>query len=1033
MQTLSPHRKNPQIYSIAADQPFADTLVDGLLARFGQGDISQDDQQQDFSLSDLTVLLPNRRAVRSVRDAFLKQAGGRPMLLPSLRAIGDVDEEAIEFLGADLQFGVASIPPTISKKKRQSLLMRQVDRWMQLNRPNQLAPAQSWRLAGDLMRLMDQVETEGLSFDGLKDLVAEDFASHWQITLDFLTIVTSHWPQILDAMGQINPAARRDRLMRGLVDAWAQVPPTTPVIIAGSSGTIPAARLLMKQVLALPQGMVILPGLDLYMSDTAWDSLRHHPSHPQHIMHKLLSDLHLTRDDVRDWDNRQGNDYIQSPNPSLRTQLMADAFLPSDAMTEWREMDWASKEDQTAMALDGCDFIVAPTRRDEATVIALIMREVLETPAKTAALVTPDRLLASHVKAILKRWHIAVDDSAGDPATITQTGAFLKLLADVFASDFAPLPLLSLLQHPYTAMGLARHECRQFVRALDQHVLRGPRPAGGIDGLTNYARQCLNDERNLFSKTDYTTLEQILSLFSPMDQAFKDGQPFSDLVRCFIQVAEQVASTSDTTGSDIVWRGDAGEALAVCLADMMADCDDLGPVNASEFAPLLHEMLKGETIRPKYGRHPRLAIWGTMEARLQRCDVMILSGLNEGTWPVDTGADPWMSREMRLSFGLPALERKIGQMAHDFMQAVAAPKVFITRAEKVDGSPTVPSRWLLRLEALIGGLTVNTSPYLAWAQGLDQADHYTPAKAPEPRPPLAARPRTLSVTQVESWMRDPFTLYASKILGLEKLDAVDARPSAAQKGTLIHAALERFLTEKGAMSGRLGVERLLDIGRDVFSELLLMPAVYAFWWPRFEQIAAWFVAWQESRIDSHQVALVERRGEAKLVDLDFTIKAFADRIDVISDRGQFEIIDYKTGKPPSSRRVLAGYAPQLPLEGWIIQNGGFPDLKKNNPQGYQGGEIAALTYIHLKGGLDVAKVENPVKDVTGTIMQAEEGLRHLIKTFDNVDTPYLASPRADITGYGDFDHLARLREWQDGRTPEQAGGATSTTGGQDHG
>ncbi|WND03933.1 double-strand break repair protein AddB [Temperatibacter marinus] len=980
----------PDIYTISPDLPFADTLAEGMIERFQTG--------HEFALSDCLILVPNRRAVRSVREAFIKVAGRKPILLPSIRAIGDVDEEEMEFLSSDIAFDIASIPPSIRAKERQSLLMVQVERWMKLNQRIDLAPAQSWRLAGELMRFMDQVETEGLSYEGLVDLVAEDFAKHWQITLDFLKIITNFWPAILEEAGQINPAARRDKLMKALIRSWDKKPPKGPVLVAGSTGTIPATRALIKAVLKLEKGWVILPGIDQDMSREAWQSLSAHPSHPQHVMHTLLDSLQLEREDVLEW---QGTNDI-----SLKCQLMRDVMLPSSALGEWQNSPWTRDKAQAQAASQGLSVLVCPTRREEATTIALIMRETLEIAGKTAALVTPDRLLATHVKSILKRWDIRVDDSAGDPATISQTGAFLQLFADLFAADFSPITLLAFLQHPFMSMEMLRSDYRQFVRHLDRYVLRGPRPTSGLVGLKKYAAQKTSDKRHPFPKKDYRSLTLFIELVEPIALAFDQGHRFADCLKEFIRVAEKLATSPDQEGADQLWRGDAGEALAIAISDMISECQSLPAYPAFEFAPLLKEMIKRETIRPKFGAHPRLSIWGTMEARLQRTDVMVLGSVNEGTWPAETQADPWMSREMRHLFGLPALDRKIGQSAHDFMQAICADTVYISRAEKVDGSPTVPSRWLLRLEALLGFLPEAKKPYLLWAEQLDQVGTYEPVQPPTPRPPVSARPRELSVTQVETWMRDPYTLYASKILGLSKLDSVDAKPSAADKGTLIHACLERFLKEKGAETGQAGVDRLLSIGREVFSAYLLMPSVYAFWWPRFEQIAGWFVAWQEERRGKINPVAIEERGLVELRGLNFKLKAFADRIDQTIQSDAYEIIDYKTGQPPTPKRVLAGYAPQLPLEGFIIQQGGFPSLKP--------GRIASLTYIHLKGGLEVAESKRPVKDVEGAILQAEEGLRHLIEIFDQRETPYLASPRADITGYGEYDQLARVKEWQNG-------------------
>ncbi|MFC4348779.1 double-strand break repair protein AddB [Kordiimonas lipolytica] len=979
--------RDPTIFTVDPAYPFVDALAAGLISRAG-GDPT--------ALADMTVLVPNRRAGRSLREAFLRQLGQKPTLLPAMRPIGDVDEDEITFLGAGLGLDPSDLKPAIGGTRRQVLLMQQVMRWIAL-KGERLAPAQGWRLAGELAKLMDSIDTEGLSFDGLKDLVPENLAHHWEDTLAFLKIVSEHWPAILEAEGAMNPAARRDAMLDIVAEAWAQRPPVGQVFAAGSTGSIPATAKLLSVVARMPNGAVILPGLDRDMPDRAWDAID--ATHPQGVLKSLLLTMGANRHEVAHW-----------PVPSLpvgpnRGLLLRHALLPAKETDGWRGLGLADADDPFA----GLKKLVAPTRREEADAIAVMMREVLEEPSKTAALVTPDRALARMVRASLSRWGIEVDDSGGDRVLNTLPGRFMGLLASAASEQFSPVALLSLLQHPFVAVGLDRPAFLASLRRLDTFVLRGVRPAGGLHGLMARARVVAQDTKAGFNDDDIAVLECVIKALAPLEQGLAEELPLDALLRRHVGVAEALASTEAEAGEAILWKGEEGQALADALADLIQETTPVTGVMADGYAALFDELLAGVSVRPVWRQHPRLSIWGTLEARLQRADLMILGGLNEGTWPGEVKPEPWMNRPMRAEFGLPPLERRIGQSAHDFVQAASGGDVVLTRAEKVGGAPTVPSRWLFRIEALAGREVPSAGPYLDWAAALDRSAVVTPCLPPRPTPPLDARPSKLSVTQVETWMRDPYGLYAQKVLGFRPLDPVDDRPNAATKGTLLHEALERFLLEDGPTRGDAGLKRLMEVGRKVFEDVLTMPTVYAFWWPRFERIADWFVKNEAERAELYDVAAVESWAEAKLPGADFTLIAKADRIDRRREGGALTIIDYKTGNIPTKRRMEAGFAPQLPLEGWLAERGAF--------EGVDGTEVEDLVFWELKGGEPVQKQHRPIKDVPDIISDAEQGLTGLVKEFSKPTTPYLSNPRPKEAGYGDYDHLARVKEWRNADDP----------------
>ncbi len=988
--------RTPTVYTIDASRSFVDALAEELL-RDAEGD--------PVKLADTTILVPNRRAQRSLREAFLRFVGKKPMVLPVMRPIGEVDEEEITFLGAGLGFDPSDSLPAISSVRRQALLMQQVMRWGALRASDMggaLAPAQGWRLAGELARLMDQLETEGLKFEKLRDLVPQGLAHHWDITLQFLTIVSEHWPDILAAEGVMNPAAKRDAMLRTLADLWEGKPPKGRIIAAGSTGSIPATARLLSVVARLPKGAVVLPGLDREMSDDAWNAVD--ATHSHGVLKALLETMGVNRHEVGDWPSL-------NHVPLRRASLFRDALLPAAVTEGWLSLGYQAQD--KAQLFQGLSKIVAPTRREEAAAIALVMREVLEQPERTAALVTPDRALGRHVRAALARWGIEVDDSGGDRVLNTVSGRFLGLVANAVSEGFAPVSLLALLQHPFVSVGFDRRSYLASLRRLDTYVLRGVRPSGGLDGLLRRAKVVVADKKAGFGDSDLAVLEAAINCLKPLEAVFAGGGSLDAILKVHVEVAEALAAANKTPGADVLWKGEEGQTLADAFAELVRETGSITDVSAEGYAALFEELFAGIAVRPVWRKHPRLFIWGTLEARLQRADVMILGGMNEGTWPGEIKPDPWMNRPMRQAFGLPPHERRIGQAAHDFVQAASGGEVILTRAEKVDGAPTVRSRWLFRIEALAGGEIPRADKYLAWAHQMDAAARTAPLLPPAPKPPLEARPKRLSVTQVETWMRDPYALYAAKMLELKPLDPLDDKPNASTKGTLLHEALELFLSEDGPSKGEAGYARLLEVGRRVFEPVLTQPAVYAFWWPRFERIAEWFIANEVERAEQFDVAAVERWAEAKLPGTDFTLFAKADRIDQNRQDSSLTIIDYKTGTIPTERQITAGFAPQLPLEAWLAEHGAFEGVPAN--------PVSDLIFWRITGGNPVHEPKRPVKDVSSSISDAEQGLRGLVMAFSDEKTAYLSNPRPKNTGYGDYDHLARVKEWRNADDPFDGG------------
>lgn len=1002
----------PTVYNIPADHAFADALARGVLAQAGH---------DPLTLARYLILLPTRRACRAVREAFLRESGGRAMILPRLQPIGDIDEEALSLDPADdpLIAEAADLPPAIPELRRRLLLMRSI-----------LAPGlditadQAAWLAAALSHLLDQVQTERLDFAALADIVPEGLANHWQETLSYLDVLTKVWPEVLAVEGALDPADRRDRMLTARAAAWRAAPPQTPVIGAGSTGSIPATAELLRTIARLPAGAVVLPGLDTALDDAAWTAVDGAPDHPQHGMARLLDRIGVSRDDVAPW---TGCEKPAAALADVRTAFLSEGFRPASTTDMWRET--ALDPAAVGTSLAGLTYVECPGPREEAGVIALALRQSLEDPGRTAALVTADRDLARRVAAALSRWGIEVDDSAGTPLIATPPGSFLTLVADMVAEALAPVPLLAALKHPLAAAGLAPADLRAGVRRLERTLLRGPRPGPGVAGLQTRLAKARAGEPKGDRLADLDAADSLIGRLAAILAPFSEimacpSATVADLLQAHVSAAERLAADAETDGRSRLWVGDAGEAMANFVAELAEAAADFPKIEPRSYPALIEALMAGRVVRPRYGTHPRLAILGPLEARLQRFDLTVLGGLNEGGWPPIPEADPWMSRPMRAAFGLSPLERRIGLAAHDFVQAAAAPRVLLTRATRVEGAPTVPSRWLLRLEALLkrlGLIETDDAPkavpwrdrqWLDWLAALDRPAQLAPARRPEPCPPVAARPRRLSVTQVGTLLRDPYAFYARKILGLNGLDPLDAPLGPAERGTIVHDALDAFIKEFPTGPLPAGaLERLLAHGNDAFHQVYDNDEVRAFWWPRIVRLAEWFVTAEGARRGGLETAFTECDGHLDIAAPagDVTLTGRADRIDRLTD-GSLAIIDYKTGGVPTAKAVAAGLEPQLPLEAAMAREGGFGASLT--------GPTSQLFYWRLTG----ARVPGEIRDALGSgkkVPSPDEvadaalaGLKALLAHFDNPATAYPALPRpAHAPAYNDYAHLARQKEW----------------------
>jgi ATP-dependent helicase/nuclease subunit B len=1036
-----------RVLSVPSSVPFLRTVVAALIdGRLVEGFEARTRPER---LTEATLYLPTRRAGRLVREVFLEELGTQAVLLPRIVALGDIDEDELAFAEEDDSYGgttALELPPKLGELKRRLTLAKLVAAWAKSSATAPLVvggPASTLALAGDLARLMDDMVTRGVAWDALDTLVPDGLDEYWRYSLDFLRIARDAWPAYLTEIGKMEPAARRDRL----IDAEAKrlgAHHAGPVIAAGSTGSMPATAKFLHVIAQLPQGAVILPGLDTDLDEASWQSIggehddkgqiAEHPasSHPQYAMHALLARLGIDRGDVG---------ILGMPAPHGREVLLSEAMRPSNATAQWHDrLGQPEIAEHIASGMTNLAVIEAPNPEMEALAIAIAMREARHLQ-KSAALVTPDRALARRVMAALARWNLDVDDSGGDALIETPAGVFARLAAEAATKGLEPPALLALLKHPLCRLGSEVGGLRAAIETLELALLRGTRPQPGTNGLAlDFVRfraelkKFRNKEASLLHGSEQrahlrdSDLDQVQALIAALQAALAPieslpaARPFD-----FAEIAARhrealIALSEDANGIAAAFEGQDGLALASAFDDLLAEHkqNDL-LVTLADYADVFQTAFADRAVRRPEKPGATLHIYGPLESRLMQTDRVIAGGLIEGVWPPAPRTDPWLSRPMRHELGLDLPERRIGLSAHDFAQLLGAEDVILSHSAKAGGAPAVASRFLHRLEAVAGQARWGAAKqagkqYVDFALALDAPEKVEPIQQPAPTPPRATRPLKLSVTAIEDWLRDPYTIYAKHILKLEPLEPVDMPLSAADRGSAIHDAVGEFTKRFAKELPADPVTTLREIGLVHFAPLMERPEARALWWPRFQRIIRWFSEWDAAR-RSHLAAIeAEIKGEIP-IPLDdartFYLTARADRIERRAD-GSFAILDYKTGTPPTGKQVRMGLSPQLTLEAAILRAGGFAGIDA-------GSSVGELAYVKISGNnppgehkaleLKIKNNEAPQPpDEAADYALAQ--LAVLIGKFETEAEPYrsLNLPMW-ANRYGAYDDLARIKEW----------------------
>jgi ATP-dependent helicase/nuclease subunit B len=478
------------------------------------------------------------------------------------------------------------------------------------------------------------------------------------------------------------------------------------------------------------------------------------------------------------------------------------------------------------------------------------------------------------------------------------------------------------------------------------------------------------------------------------------------------------------------WHGSAC-AMVTELLQTLSEERDAQMLTLQDYHELVHALCAGRTLQPTYQVRCPVALLNPREARLLTFDHVIIAAMNEGIWPAASAENPWLTAAMMRHLGLPTAPDYAGLAAHDLVQwGAQARRITLTRARSADGSSAkpsraTPSRWWWRLQPYAASSSATLATYRHW---LDMMTPYEAAPAPEvpsPCPPSTARPRRVSVTAMETLLRNPYEFYVRQVLRLRSLEPLQG--DRRTLGRQVHALLEQWvhwLTELASaelasaeavnpfdpdevlplLQGRLGWTRH---GDDAVRSLFLQA--------RLRRIFVEFLAREQAHQSQVRARWVELTGEATLTDVlgePFVLLAKADRLDLLND-GAVEFYDYKTGQVPSLHALKQGHALQLPLECAIFARGGFAAAmaqttlaqpRTDQPQITATHHVRALHYWQLKGGAKPAKwVSLAGPDLPPVVEQAERLVGQVMAHFQGA--PYVYQ---DDGFAGPIAHLARV-------------------------
>ena len=1009
---ISLNREEPSVFHLPPRSDFTKHFVEGLLSRFEPGVLVSNPEL----LGRLKILTSNKTLTKQIEEKL--QSHGF-IILPDIVQLNDLSDFFYDAPIKKIEEDKDRSHFQVISSLERLLLLENLIKEAQEEEFSEITKVSSFDLAKSLESLIDELNTNNVSVKDLTKITGEELSQHLQLNLLLMRRVVLRYKKELMQRELIDKSSKYILDVNNLINHWKLEPYCMPLLIVGSTGSQKATAKLMQAISKLPQGLVVLPGLDSYLTDRSWTALT--PDHPQYGFLSLSKTWGLT--------NTHHNEIIKSPcwykavsfdsSMDTRSHFFSLLMRPAPVTDEWRS-EGKSILDNLNLALDDISLIEAENSRLEAAAICVSIKEAVS-EGSTVALISPSKQIARRVTAELKRWKMVPNNSLGISLAATESGIFLRQGALVLTSDFELNNVIALLKNRNCGGEYLQHSLNivKLQRAPQQPTM---------SFLDLEGNEWLNAQDEEFIKW----YNWLLKLFKDLRVVLEIGflsttvtlhKRFSQsLINGFSTEKGGLESFNDQMSC---WKTDPGIQILALLNQLSNLSKKNGKYEFWGYRQILEDLLSETNFIPVSDRlNSSVFIWGTLESRTQHADIFILSGLNEGVWPGYYKDDPWLNRSMRSAIGVDLLERKIGLSAHDFQQAAMTKKLILTRSKRENNLPTVSSRWLLRFENLLVGLGEDGIKYLTNIKSRGEAflklarEFYSSdlltmglprevksrAVRPAPIPPLITRPNRLSVTEIQTLIKNPYSVYAKRILNLRKIENFQHTSDPRNKGNLVHTTMEKFIGEH--INELPDFNKSCELLKEKFNLILesaLVPIeVKSLWKAQFETRTNSIVHSEtQRRLVGIPVAL-EVYGKYK-INLKtggfFLITAKVDRVDKGADG--FIIYDYKTGQ--ISRRELENNSPQLDIEALMLENGSFEEIPK--------GKVFGLCLVGL--GASPQQYSKNVK--AEDIEEWQSGLLQLIRRMKLELSAFPARLLTDKKNYfsDEYDHLSRYGEWGD--------------------
>ncbi len=940
------------IFNISSNYNFFESFAAWLETSFGAG------------VSEVKILLPNRRSCREFSE-FLTKKYPHWSKMPKIKAIADISHH--DFLDSFARLEVQSIVDEISKIKplgsfdylfflSQEIVKTQVF-------GENISFSHALNIASQLKNLFDDIERQEIDMEKIHEIDDSDLAQHRQFTLDFLKKFYVRVKNSILKDNVFSKVAYQNLIINYFAATIDSQGLKSPLVVAGSTGSVNFSKKLIKSIAADKNGHVVLYGLNQEVERVEKEV------HPQFILSELLKFIEVEKSAVVEIAEEKFKICDE-----LRVDLLLTSMLPSEETHAWQRLEKNLKV--TEDLEKNFSYVQAKNEIEEARIIAAAASQA-SLVNKRVAIIANDHKFVELLKAELRKFLVKYNDARSLNLSSSKLVGLILLLFELLENDFESATLLAVLKHPFSI-----YLDEKTLVDFEVKVLREQRSGDGLVALKEKIKFAQDEEMKNFFASFLENIEPLKNLYGNVE-----------LSKYFLAITQVIENFSAKTWQELIELEPAAEELGEFFKKLQ---------NAGEFVVDVKEssrFFQSLFAQISYFEHSdslaSIQIMSTIEARLLNFDLMIVSSLNQGDFPQIEGEN-WLGRKIRSDLGIDLSAKKYGQNAYDFCNYLSNESVILTRCHVKGGALAIASPFILRLEILCKKLAIKLDDGKKYFDLLEKLDFVEASKIKvkaqelSPKPPLEYRPKKLSITEIPKLLSDPYQIYAKRILQLRELNRIDYEPEFREFGTFVHKALEDYIKNSQE-------EFFMQKAENIFAKFFISNEAKLIWWPKFENIFQNFIVENKGLQSSKDCVEVS----IKMFVKDVLISGKIDRVSFFGD--EVEIFDYKTGQIPSTKDVACGLQPQLTIYALMLILGSIENLKNISPE-----KIKSLSYWKLSATAEseVKKVFKDHEEIKIVIAAAKIGLEKLIEHFNDSNNGYASD--LEPQRKHEYSHLARI-------------------------